>query len=222
MSNCSLNRKYISGDVNTKIAGNDVNIEIKSGKAALGSSLITNGAISNAFLDKVKEILKIKITGVSIMNQHEYISLNKIITSTNKPEKRENIFNSFVSVILSRYISDEDNEYTEICNNVCNALKSSESHYRTKFINGNLDKAEIKYFVGLLHIIGYKIQKKFNYLCVTSRGGNFYTINCNTIEDIINTFNDFTIIRKIIDFERPSKSSSYRTNVYQIILRENS
>jgi hypothetical protein len=204
----------ISGDVNVKINDKPLNIEIKSGRAGLGSSSKNNYDISDKFLENVKIILNKNVEGMSIMNQYEYQSLNKIMKLATNNIEKEKIFNCFVSVILSRYISD-----TKYDNEVYEALK--DSFYRTKIINGEIDKSEIKYFVGLLHIIGYKLQKEFNYLCVTNDTGNFYNIKCDEIKDIINTFNDFTNIYNIIDFERSSISSADRTNVYVIKLRKN-
>lgn len=203
-----------SGDVNTEIDGKRLNIEIKSGRAGLGSSSKNNYDISDKFLENVKTILNKNVEDMSIMNQYEYQSLNKIMKLTTDDDEKEKIFNCFVSVILSRYISD-----TRYDNKVCDALK--DSFYRNKIINGEISKSEIKYFVGLLHIIGYKLQKEFNYLCVTNDAGNFYNIKCDSIEDIINTFNNFDNIYNIIDFERSSISSADRTNVYVIKLRKN-
>lgn len=238
----SVNKDNITGDVHVKIDDKPVIIEIKSGKAALGSSEITNRVISNKFLKEVKNILnkqdigslrgelkniilqnnkvikKLRIQNAenaSIMNQFEYDTLNGIMELAKDSKEKEKLFNCFVYVILSRYISDKKKYKL-----VCNALKSYDSYYRTKIIDGKILKDDIKYFVGLLHIIGYKLQKEFKYLCVTSNNGKFYTINCNTIEDIINTFIDFTNISSIVDFERSSDSSDRRTHVYQIFMKK--
>jgi hypothetical protein len=224
-----------NGDVNVKLNDDNViNIEIKSGTGGLGSSTQSGSDISDKFLNTVKGILgktnddlnkevkdkiltdetfksrikkirgSIESDSVSIMHQHEDVYLNAIIKLAEDSTKREQIFDCFVSVILSRYTSNE-NDYTDVCN------KLAKSFYRTDFINGNLKKTEIKYFVGLLHIIGYNIKKKFNYLCVTNDTGNFYTINCDKIEYIINTFNRFDNISSKIDFQRSSDTSMNKT-----------
>jgi hypothetical protein len=191
-----------NGDVHINYKNKEINVEVKCGRAGLGESLKTNKDLTENFFKKLDFE---QDNENSLFTRNGCTIINSLITKhKNNPET---VLNIYIDTILERY-----NKNIKDLDDVLNIIK--ESYFGNCFLNGNIDKDNMKYFAGLLHLIGYQLQQQFNYLCVFNNTGNFYLLD---LTNIANIFSED--IKNIIDFESSNNYKTKRDCVYKIKLK---
>lgn len=191
---------------------NKKQIEIKdiSTKAALGSSNINMEDLSMSFLSKIlnKNIFdNPKNDGKSIIdiynenniaykkNSPSYkrclgdesanINICHILNTYNNKKKSitksicDNIFKIYIETLLSQYLS-KTNITAELINDIYVNLENPFSNENNEITCKNLTKIS-----GIIHLIGYKISSEFDLIMFFKNDGNFYIIEGDEIQKII-------------------------------------
>lgn len=103
---------------------------------------------------------------------NKFIDENNIDISKNSKEICENIFNIYISVLLSQYNYPKNAVIPSLTTNII--LKNNPF----KITDNKLECDNLTHISGFIHLIGYKYSQKFDYIIMCKETGNYYLLDC--------------------------------------------